>query len=209
MTRARAQALHQEVNSLLSMYAFDTPLDGLLLHANTLCSIRYIDQEASHEDQANGERAGNDEDGATAARPELPPSRTGTSAQMPSRCSPDAFQRPAKWIRPELPPRGTGTSAHRNFRPSSESRRKPYWMLLWDNGAIPEQGRNLAGTSAPTGTSAPPDRNFRPWPELPPKLTGTSAPSNFSTTALLVVTYPFAPPTINSLVGSDLRLDLM
>ncbi|KAK1602536.1 hypothetical protein QYE76_017967 [Lolium multiflorum] len=42
MTRARAQALRQEVNSLLSTYDFDTPLDGLLLHANTLCSIREV-----------------------------------------------------------------------------------------------------------------------------------------------------------------------
>jgi hypothetical protein len=41
MTRARAQALHQEVNSLLSTYAFDTPLDGVLLHASALCVIRY------------------------------------------------------------------------------------------------------------------------------------------------------------------------
>ena len=158
MTRARAQALHQEVNSLLSTYAFDTPLDGLLLHANTLCSIRYIDQGASHEGQANGERAGNDEDGATAPRPELPPHRTGTSGQMLSRCLPAPRKQG---------PAGTSAPEDRNFRPpelppSFESRRKPYWMLLRDNGAIPEQGRNLAGTSAPTGTSARPDRNFRP-----------------------------------------------
>ena len=187
MTRARAQALHQEVNSLLSTYAFDTPLDGLLLHANTLCSIRYIDQEASHGDQANEERAGNDEDGTTASRPELPPPRTGTSGQIPSRClsaprrqdqAGTSAPRDRNFRPPELPPK---------FRPSSESRGKPYWMLLRDNGAIPEQGRNLAGTSAPTGTSACPDRNFRPWPELPPKLTGTSAPSNFSKTALFSV----------------------
>ena len=162
MTRARAQALHQEVNSLLSMYAFDTPLDGLLLHANTLCSIRYIDQEASHEDQANGERAGNDEDGATAARPELPPSRTGTSAQMPSRFPSDAFQRPEDRVRPELPPRGTGTSAHRNFRPSSAQVPKVRENHTGCYCGTMAQFRNKAGTSGPTGTSAPPDRNFRP-----------------------------------------------
>jgi hypothetical protein len=166
MTRARAQALHQEVNSLLSMYAFDTPLDGLLLHANTLCSIRYIDQEASHEDQANGERAGNDEDGATAARPELPPSRTGTSAQMPSRFPPDAVQRPEDRIRPELPPRGTGTSAHRNFRPSSAQ--------------VPKVGENhtgcYCGTMAQFRNKAGTWPELPPRPELPPLQTGTSAP---------------------------------
>ncbi|KAK1602202.1 hypothetical protein QYE76_018186 [Lolium multiflorum] len=161
MTRARAQALRQEVNSLLSTYDFDTPLDGLLLHANTLCSIRYIGQDTSHGDQANGERAGNDEDGATASRPELPPSRTGTSGQIPSRCPQDALQRAGKSIGPELPPRGTGTSARSElppkFRPSSESPRKGPWMLLQGNGRLSELGRNLAGTS---GLAQ--DRNFRP-----------------------------------------------
>jgi hypothetical protein len=35
MTSARAKALHQEVSSLLSTYDFDTPLNGILLSANT------------------------------------------------------------------------------------------------------------------------------------------------------------------------------
>ena len=164
MTRARAQALHQEVNSLLSTYAFDTPLDGLLLHANTLCSIRYIDQDASHGDQANGERAGNDEDGATVPRPELPPPRTGTSGQMPSRCLPAPRRKD---------PAGTSAPEDRNFHPPElpPKFRKSAKTILdvtagqWRNsGTRPELGRNFR-----------PDRNFRPSrPELPP-LTGTSA----------------------------------
>jgi hypothetical protein len=56
MTRASAKAMHQEVNSLLSTYTFDTSLDGMLLHVNTLCSIRYIEQDTSRKDQSNGER---------------------------------------------------------------------------------------------------------------------------------------------------------
>lgn len=107
MTRARAQALHQEVNSILSTYAFDTPLDGVLLHANTLCSIRYIDQDTSHGEHAKEEGAGNDENRSTAPMLELPPQ----GPELPARCLPDAFQRPGKRIQPELPPRGTGTSA--------------------------------------------------------------------------------------------------
>jgi hypothetical protein len=158
MTRARVKALHDKVNSLLSTSTFDTPLDGLLLHANTLCSIRYIGQDTSHGVQANGERAGNDEDGAPAHRPELPPSRTGTSGQIPPRCCQDAVQRPEKWSQPELPLRGTGTSAHPElppkFRPSSESPSKRPWMLLQGNGLISELDRNLAGTSGRAGTSA-------------------------------------------------------
>ncbi|KAK1595911.1 hypothetical protein QYE76_018333 [Lolium multiflorum] len=115
MTRARVKALHEKVNSLLSTSTFDTPLDGLLLHANTLCSIRYIGQDTSHGVQANGERAGNDEDGAPAHRPELPPpgpelppSRTGTSALQDRNFRLDAAKMPSSAQR---------SGASRNFRP--------------------------------------------------------------------------------------------
>src|SRR3954463_9644479 len=46
MTRARAKALHDKVNSLLITLDLDTPLDGMLLTADTLCVIRYIPHEA-------------------------------------------------------------------------------------------------------------------------------------------------------------------
>src|SRR4051812_31626324 len=46
MTRARAKSLHDKVNSLLITLDLDTPLDGMLLTADTLCVIRYIPQEA-------------------------------------------------------------------------------------------------------------------------------------------------------------------
>src|SRR3954469_14601168 len=46
MTRTRAKALHNKVNSLLITLDLDTPLDGILLTADTLCVIRYIPQEA-------------------------------------------------------------------------------------------------------------------------------------------------------------------
>src|SRR3954454_24746840 len=45
MTRARAKALHGKVNSLLITLDLDTPLDGMLLTADTLCVIRYIPHE--------------------------------------------------------------------------------------------------------------------------------------------------------------------
>src|SRR3954465_12113987 len=41
MTRARAKLLQAKVNSLLSSCDFVLPLDGLLLHASTLCILRY------------------------------------------------------------------------------------------------------------------------------------------------------------------------
>jgi hypothetical protein len=45
MKRDRANCIHQKVNSLLSTCDFDTTLDGLLPHANTLCLIRCLPQE--------------------------------------------------------------------------------------------------------------------------------------------------------------------
>ena len=41
MTRARAKALHDKVNSLLSTIDLGSTLDGLLLHTDTLCILRY------------------------------------------------------------------------------------------------------------------------------------------------------------------------
>ncbi|KAK1616667.1 hypothetical protein QYE76_022184 [Lolium multiflorum] len=41
MTRARAKAIHDKVNSLLTTLDLGTPLDGLLPHADVLCVIRY------------------------------------------------------------------------------------------------------------------------------------------------------------------------
>ena len=41
MTRARAKAFHDKVNSLLSTCDFGSTLDGMLLHSDTLCILRY------------------------------------------------------------------------------------------------------------------------------------------------------------------------
>ena len=41
MTRARAKALHDKVNSLLSTCDFGSTLDGILPHSDTLCILRY------------------------------------------------------------------------------------------------------------------------------------------------------------------------
>src|SRR5215218_7637416 len=51
MTRARAKALHDKVNSLLTTLDLDTPLDGMLPHAETLCVIRYVE----HQDYGEGD----------------------------------------------------------------------------------------------------------------------------------------------------------
>ena len=41
MTRARVKALHDKVNLLLSTFNFGSTLDGVLLHSDVLCVIRY------------------------------------------------------------------------------------------------------------------------------------------------------------------------
>ena len=41
MTRARAKALHDKVNTLLSTFDLGSTLDGMLLHTDMRCVIRY------------------------------------------------------------------------------------------------------------------------------------------------------------------------
>jgi hypothetical protein len=45
MTRARVKALHEKVNSILSMLDLDTTLDGMLPQVDVLCVIRYKPRE--------------------------------------------------------------------------------------------------------------------------------------------------------------------
>ena len=46
MTRARAKALHDKVNSLLSTFDLGSTLHGMLLHSDMLCVIRYEPTES-------------------------------------------------------------------------------------------------------------------------------------------------------------------
>ena len=52
MTRSRIQAIHDKVNSLLNTLDLDTTLDGLLLHASTLCVLSYEPQEPPSMDKS-------------------------------------------------------------------------------------------------------------------------------------------------------------
>ena len=65
MTRARVKALHEKVNSLLSMCDLDTPLNGLLLHSDTLCVLSYGGPDDPYEDLQ-----GSDEDGQETSQDE-------------------------------------------------------------------------------------------------------------------------------------------
>src|SRR5664279_2674940 len=53
VTRGQAKALRDKVNSLLSMCDFDAPLDGMLLHSDMLCVLRYHPHDGA-EDALDG-----------------------------------------------------------------------------------------------------------------------------------------------------------
>ena len=74
MTRARVKALHDKVNSRL--YAFDlgSTLDGLLLHADTLCILRYEPLHRLHGSMSNGR-----EDGQENTQQKQTDARTGAA----------------------------------------------------------------------------------------------------------------------------------
>ena len=66
MTRARAKILQAKVNSLLPSCQLDTSLDGMLLHATTLCIIRYK-ASTHHQAPKDGEQGAEHEAGAAGA----------------------------------------------------------------------------------------------------------------------------------------------
>ncbi|KAK1561298.1 hypothetical protein QYE76_037242 [Lolium multiflorum] len=55
MTRARAKAIHDKENSLLTTRDLDTPLDGMRPHAETLCVIRYMEHQGPERMRRHGQ----------------------------------------------------------------------------------------------------------------------------------------------------------
>ena len=116
MTRARAKALHDKVNSLLSTFDLGSTLDGMLLHTDMLCVIRYEPMKPSEHGPSSWTKQGRGEGEAeevevveTSGRI-IRPDKTGSSG--PSKPSlaqhsvpgPDFPNNPARIIRPpEVP----------------------------------------------------------------------------------------------------------
>ena len=78
MTRARAKALHEKVNSLLATSDLDTTLDGLLFHTDTLCILRIEPKESCQEAEGSeeqGEGKLEEEGSRVTFRPNRHPSR--------------------------------------------------------------------------------------------------------------------------------------
>ena len=77
MTRSRAKAIHDKVNSFLYMCDLDPTVDGMLPHANTLCILRYDPQELLH-----GRMGAEQEDGREEEGEEETPGAIGTGSGM-------------------------------------------------------------------------------------------------------------------------------
>ena len=91
MTRARVKALHDKVNSLLSMCDLDTPLNGLLLHSDTLCVLSYGGPNDPYEDLQRS-----DEDGQETSQDEGEGAvETGQPAPRPGYLQGQPASRPA------------------------------------------------------------------------------------------------------------------
>jgi hypothetical protein len=125
MTRARAKLLQTKVNSLLSLCDFDTPLDGLLLHTQTLCIIRYEEATSRCQTQAV-----------------LPVGTTGTTA--PSGPTASSYRSPQEAL-PHAPDASgttgpvTGTTGGRYYR----------LLLPLATDASDGSSRPSSGTTAP------------------------------------------------------------
>ena len=91
MTRARAKALHDKVNSLISICDFGSTLDGILSHSDTLCILRYepssgqgaavkIGQDWSYTREEGKEMVANGQFGDQTGAAGPPAERTSTPA---------------------------------------------------------------------------------------------------------------------------------
>jgi hypothetical protein len=86
MTRARVKALHDKVNSLLTTLDLDTPLDGMLPHAETLCVIRYMEHQGPGKDETSWSREGEEQQNLEMnmePKPTSPEERQGREGRWP------------------------------------------------------------------------------------------------------------------------------
>jgi hypothetical protein len=133
------------------MHNFDTSLDDMLLHSNTVCVIRYVDQETNHVIQANGEE---EEEESPRAGPVCPPGPV-----LPPRFLPELERSEESTSRPVLPPRETGTTAQlpAYFQKCAEFSQN----ISGDQGVV-SGTRPVIGRYRPPGTTAPSGRYYHP-----------------------------------------------
>ena len=67
MTRARVKALHDKVDSLLSSVDLDSTLDGMLLHVDTLCILRYEPSKPREDGATRASKEGREDQASSPA----------------------------------------------------------------------------------------------------------------------------------------------
>ena len=112
MTRARAKAIHDKVNSFLSMCDLDPTVDGTLPHANALCILRY---------EPNGGRqvdTGEDGEGQREAEPGTGRTGPGTVPAGPTAGIHPANRLPGRPAGVQPTARQSAVSARRRTEPA-------------------------------------------------------------------------------------------
>ncbi|KAK1617402.1 hypothetical protein QYE76_022919 [Lolium multiflorum] len=145
MTRARAKAIHDKVNSLLTTLDLDTPLDGMLPHAETLCVIRYMEHQDPGEDETSWSREGEEQQNLEMNMKPKPPSpedRQGRKGRWPVQdpVGPDP--------RPDAPATGPVNRAQTGPAPSYRTTTGPKTGFFADsrNGDETRDGEVLRNT---------------------------------------------------------------
>ena len=149
MTRARAKALHDKVNSLLTSLDLGSTLDGILLHADTLCILRY-EPPKTWEDEATRWSKQGEASAGNQASAVLPPG----PAVVPPRSSASGTTGATTGLLPitTLPTRGTPT-------PTITGTTAKELAVL-----PPPPKTAPAATSSPRRLQEAPDRYYH-WPQ--------------------------------------------
>ncbi|KAK1601954.1 hypothetical protein QYE76_027059 [Lolium multiflorum] len=101
MTRARAKAIHDKVNSLLTTLDLGTPLDGMLPHADVLCVIRYKAHQDPGEDETPWPREGEEQHNLEMImepKPTSPEERQGRKGRWPVQDPKKDPSTPVTWM---------------------------------------------------------------------------------------------------------------
>src|SRR6185369_7820856 len=94
MTRARVKAIHAKVNSLLSMCDLDNPLNGLLLHSDTLCVLSYGGPDDPYEDLQESDEYGQEARQEDEAAAQWYYRQDGRYYRQGPRCNPGEAEEP-------------------------------------------------------------------------------------------------------------------
>ena len=179
MTRSRAQAIHDKVNSLLTLHTFDVAVNGVLPHGTTLCVLRYEPPKERQDDAGSDQEKGHD-----AVKKDREDGQEDASKKVKKKAKEESCQegRPPAQGRPALPyPRpwpGLAQGRPPCTRPAG-SATPPALSPALHKAGLPAQGRTVLPPPQPRAGLAPalPKAGLPAWnfgvfdpctPHLPP-----------------------------------------